>query len=65
MGTDRNRQVLLHHKEIHVSDRKSKSKEQTVTNRNRQEQTGTDRNTDMNRQDQKETAGIDRIICLI
>jgi hypothetical protein len=58
----------LHHKEIHISDRKSRSKEQTGTERNRQEQTGTDRNrqeqtgTDRNRQEQ---TGIDRIMYLI
>ena len=52
-------------KEIKILYVKFKPKE---TDRNRQEQTGTegtDRNTDRNRQDQKETAGIDRIICLI
>ena len=36
-GTDRNRQELLHPKEIHISDRKSRSKEQTGTDRNRQD----------------------------
>ena len=46
-GTDRNRQEytglcilrrkLLHHKEIHTSDRKSLIKEQTGIDRNRQE----------------------------
>ena len=39
-GTGRNRQDLLHCKEIHISDRKSRSKEQAGTGRNRQEQTG-------------------------
>merc|ERR1712086_1065026 len=42
-GADRNRQELLHCKEIHISDRKSRSKAQTGTDRNRQEQTGVDR----------------------
>ena len=43
-GTDRNRQELtglyiwlLHHKEIHLSDRKSRNKEQTGIDRNRQD----------------------------
>jgi hypothetical protein len=48
----------LHHKEIHISARKSRSKEQTGTDRNRQEQTGTDRN-------RQEQTGADRIIYLI
>ena len=34
-GTDKNRQELLHHKEIHIPDRKSRSKEQTEIDRSR------------------------------
>ena len=35
----------MHHKEIQISDRKSRSKEQTGSDRIRQEYTGSDRNT--------------------